>query len=42
MDRREITETAVLLVCTLVMLLVGLRMARALATLLAWAFVAVQ
>ena len=42
MDRRDVAEVAVLLALTCAMLLVGIRLARALAAVLAWAFVAVQ
>ena len=42
MDRREIAETLALLAFTCALLLVGIRLARAFAAALAWAFVAVQ
>lgn len=42
MDRREVAETLMLLALTWALMLVGLRLARALASALAWALVAVQ
>ena len=42
MSKRELAEAVALCVATMLLLLVCLRLARALATLLAWAFVAVQ
>ena len=42
MDRNEVTEAAILLVLTLGLLIVGIRLARAFAAVLAWALWAVQ
>lgn len=42
MDRREMIEIALLCTCTVIGLVVMTQVARAIATLLAWALVAVQ
>ena len=42
MDRRDVIETLLLLALTCGMLAIGIRLARAFAAVLAWAFVAVQ